>query len=92
MALKTIINNQTDDLGSSNELTCPECGNKVRMRLFSNYDSNSLIATVLNKEKELNFCVCPNCKTVFKINMSSYGIQNSDLKDYYLEKLNGKTT
>lgn len=91
MAIKTLIKNKTDDLGKSEEICCPVCEKAVQMQLFSNYDLDNYFAKILKSDEELNFCVCPECASVFTINMSSYGVQNSPLRPYHLTVLrNGK--
>lgn len=84
MAIKTLISNKTDDLGKSNDIICPVCNKETQLRIFSNYDLDNLIGKLLRIDKELNIAVCPLCETVFSINMTSYGVQNSPLKPYHL--------
>lgn len=84
MAIRTLLNNKTDGLGKSNPVTCPVCNRKTEMELFSNYDTDNYIGKLLGKDKEFNFAVCPLCTSVFKVNMSSYGIENSPLREYHL--------
>ena len=87
MAIKNLIRSKTDDLGFSNEITCPSCKETVKMRIFSNYDLDNYLAMLLKKSAEFNFAVCPKCETVFKINKSVFGIENEKLRDYDLLKI-----
>ncbi|MGN0444448.1 MAG: hypothetical protein ACI4F5_07535 [Acutalibacteraceae bacterium] len=91
MAIKTILKNRTDDLGKSEPITCPACKKKTQLQLFSNYDLDNYIGKLLGKDKELNFAVCPLCASVFSINMSSFGVQNSPLHDYNLTLIKKET-
>lgn len=90
MAIKNLIKNKTDDLGKSNTLVCPVCNKETYLQLFSNYDAGGYVSKILGKDEELNFGICPLCSSVFKINMSSYGIKNDKLHDYNLSLINGK--
>ena len=66
MAIRTIENLKTDDLGETNSLVCPQCQNEGPMRLFRNQDS-SAINLLLKKDAE-GFAVCPHCSAVFRVN------------------------
>ena len=87
MAIKNLTRSKTDDLGLSNEIICPSCKETVKMRIFSNYDLDNLLAMILKKSTEFNFAVCPKCESVFKIIKSVYGIENEKLHDYDLLKI-----
>lgn len=84
MAIKTLLKNKTEDLGKSDILFCPECKKETHLHLFSNYDLDNYVGKILKKDKELNFAVCPLCSSVFSINMSSFGVKNSPVRDYHL--------
>lgn len=90
MAIKNLLKNKTEDLGRSNVLVCPVCKKETSFQLFSNFDTDNYIGKILGKDKEFNFAVCPLCSSVFKINMSSYGIKNDKLHDYNLSLINCK--
>ena len=66
MAIKSIENLKTNDLGNSNVLVCPVCEKAVELRLFENVDS-SMVAR-LHKKAPQNIALCPKCATVFTVN------------------------
>lgn len=88
MAIKTIIKNKTDDMGESNDIICPKCGQVVRMRLYSNYDLDNYIAMVLGKSDNFNFAVCPKCASVFKLADTFVPKTGQNLCDYHLLPIN----
>ena len=66
MAIHSIENLKTNDLGHSNVLVCPACGKANEMRLFENIDA-SFVAHFLKKEAQ-GLAVCTKCATVFTVN------------------------
>ena len=66
MAIKSIENLKTEDLGETNSLVCPQCQNEGPLRLFRNEDDSAL-NMLLKKEPE-GFAVCPHCSAVFSLN------------------------
>lgn len=84
MAIKTLLKNKTEELGKSENIVCPVCKKETELSLFSNYDADNYVAKILDMDTEFNFAVCPLCASVFKINMSSFGVMNAPLKDYHL--------
>ena len=66
MAIKSIENLKTNDLGNSNVLICPSCGKATELRLFENVDA-SMVAHLLKKPAQ-GIAVCPKCANVFSVN------------------------
>lgn len=66
MAIKSIENLKTEDLGESNVLLCPKCGKATVMRLFEAADA-SMVAHLLKKQP-LGLAVCPKCAAAFTVN------------------------
>ena len=66
MAIKSIENLKTTDLGNSDVLVCPVCGKATEMRLFENEDA-SMVAHLLKKPPQ-GIAVCPKCAAVFAVN------------------------
>ena len=66
MAIRTIENLSTNDLGETDLINCPVCGNYASLRLFKNVDK-SMISRLHNKEDQ-NFAVCTKCSSVFEVN------------------------
>ena len=56
---------KTDDMGETNPVACPVCGETVKMRLFSTEDPSALSVLILNKNKKSTYAVCPYCASVF---------------------------
>jgi len=66
MAIKSIENLKTNDLGASNVLVCPSCGKATELRLFENVDA-SMVAHLLKKPAQ-GLAVCAKCAAVFTVN------------------------
>ena len=66
MAIKSIENLKTNDVGNSNVLICPSCGKATEMKLYAFTDA-SVVAHLL-KKKEEGIAVCPKCASVFAVN------------------------
>lgn len=66
MAIKSIENLKTNDLGDSNILLCPACGKATVLRLFEAVDA-SMVAHLLKKQP-LGIAVCPKCAAAFSVN------------------------
>ena len=66
MAIRSFENLQTNDLGETDLIVCPVCGNYASLRLFQNIDK-SMISLLHSKENE-NFAVCAKCSSVFSVN------------------------
>lgn len=90
MAIRTLIKNKTDDMGSSNEITCPSCGQLTSMRLYSNYDLDNYLAMLLGKTDDFSFAVCPKCAAVFKLSDTFVPDSGQRLCDYHLQQINKK--
>ncbi len=66
MAIKSIENLKTNDVGNSNVVVCPACGKATEMKLFAFTDA-SMVAHLLKKKQE-GIAVCPKCAAVFRVN------------------------
>ena len=66
MAIRSIENLSTNDLGETDLINCPVCNNYASLRLFKNVDK-SMISLLHNKEDQ-NFAVCAKCSSVFEVN------------------------
>lgn len=66
MAIRSFENLKTDDLGETNSVVCPLCGNDGPLRLFRNQDASAL--NLLLKKEAQGFAVCPKCSAVFSVN------------------------
>lgn len=84
MAIKTVIKNKTEDMGKSNEITCPACGQLTSMQLYSNYDLDNYLAMALGKTDDFCFAVCPKCAAVFKLSDTFVPGTGQRLSDYHL--------
>lgn len=66
MAIRSFENLQTNDLGETDLINCPLCGNYGSLRLFQNIDK-SVVSLLHGRESE-SFAVCPKCSSVFSVN------------------------
>jgi len=66
MAIKSIENLKTKDVGTSNVVVCPVCGKATEMKLYALNDA-SIVAHLLEKKEE-GIAVCPKCAAVFSVN------------------------
>ena len=66
MAIKSIENLKTNDIGRSNVVVCPSCGKATEMRIYELADA-SMVAHLLKKKAE-GIAVCPKCAAVFAVN------------------------
>lgn len=90
MAIGTIIKNKTEDLGKSNEVTCPNCHQLTFMQTFANYDIDNYLAKLFDKDEDFNFAVCPLCAAVFKINSTYVAGTGQRLSEYHLMPIERK--
>lgn len=84
MAIRIPIKNKTDDMGESNEILCPKCGQLTSMHLYSNYDLDNYISLILGKSDDFNFAVCPKCAAVFRLGDTFVPDSGQRLSDYHL--------
>ena len=56
-----------DAHGETASLTCPHCGKKVTMSLFSNGETTLIPEFPLFKSGKVFFAVCPECSAVFGV-------------------------
>lgn len=76
--------------GESEEIICPNCGEKVHFGIFSNSEIDLIPEFPLFDAKIIYFAVCPNCASVFKIrNGAGSGFKDNKLSigNFDFEKL-----
>ena len=66
MAIKSIENLKTKDIGASNVVVCPVCGKATEMRIYEFIDA-SVLAHLLQKKANC-VAICPKCATTFAMN------------------------
>lgn len=55
------------DIGETLTLECPNCGNKVKFRLFSNNELRLRSDFPFAKSGKVFFLVCPDCAAVYTV-------------------------
>lgn len=78
------------DRGTTCDLECPKCKNKVRFQVFTNMDTRLTAKLPLIDVKTIYFLVCPKCASIFTVDESKgdnfragekLAIGNFDLKN-----------
>ncbi len=68
MAIRSIENLKTLDLGETNAVCCPFCKKTAAMRLFENLDQSAVAR--FKKKRNESIAVCPQCAAVFCVNQN----------------------
>ncbi len=55
------------DKGETDEMECPCCKNKVKLRLFRNTDVRLISSYPLLKATGVYFLICPKCASVYTV-------------------------
>lgn len=56
-----------NDQGLTSELTCPDCGKKVEMTVFTNSEGRLDSVFPFFKTGNIYILVCPNCASVYTV-------------------------
>lgn len=68
MAIRSIENLKTSDLGDTDVIVCPVCRKATALRLFEAKDHS--VVSYLKKRHNDSFAVCPKCNSVFCVNQN----------------------
>ena len=55
------------EIGSTNALTCPECGKKVELSIFSNFEGRLKADFPFLDTGNVYILVCPECASIFTV-------------------------
>jgi hypothetical protein len=76
--------------GETTRLICPKCAKKVKMSVFTNFETRLIAEFPLIKGSNVYFLVCPECASVFGVDATKgytfrkgepLAIGNYDLKE-----------